>query len=493
MIRRQFRHTAALALMLGCALVSRASADDPASPDDESGESVHYGAIALESAIVFAIPTAYYWNTAEHQAVDWTLDWDWESWKAKLFSTEKLKFDTNPFHVNALRHPLVGVLNYQLARSNGVGAINSMWFAYVTGVAWEFLIEFREAPSINDMLANGAGGISIGEPLYQLGQLWRSDKPSFGDRLHTALFSPWDMVHDTYRRYHKRARPRPWRSLELGVGSTVRWHDGDPEAELALVADFDIINHAAFTKPGAHAGPIATGAWSRIQAGLQVGDYGNGSQLTRTFLHTRTSYVGSYQQSANGTGELAAIGTAFTYRFDRFRDNRDRLAILHLAGPQLQLTVRRPDAALWIDVAGYGDVAFVNALVFGTENPFPRPPPYFTSLQADLYYYAVGFSASARLRGAAGPWRLDLELGAHQFWQIESHTIHNTELEPPAEPFTATGLSDTRLFSRIKLGYRPGRWGVAVTSDGAYRRGDWESQDRTLDDVSVGVLLELDY
>jgi hypothetical protein len=480
---------AAIALALLCGFARAGHADDADSK--RADDDVHVGAIALESALVLAVPTAYYWDTKEHQAIDWTLDWDWESWKSKLLSTEKLKFDTNPFHVNALRHPLVGVLDYQIARTNGLDAISSMGFAYASGVLWEFLIEFRENPSINDMIANGAGGIAIGEPLYQIAQLWRGPAPSVLDRAHTAIFSPWDAVHDTYR--SPRARSfRAWRSITLGAGSVVRWSNGSVARELALDADFDVVAHPAFVTAGERSGPISAGAWSRLHVGASIGD--GESTISQTFLHSRTTFAGSYQQSKTGTGRLAAIGTGFTYRYDRLAGDRDRLGIFHLAGPQLQLTFRRPSRALWIDFASYGDFALVDPIALGPVNEFPRPPPYFTSVQADGYYYGAGFSASLRVRAATGPWHLDTELAAHQFWQIDGHTLHNAELaDGPTSELTATGMEDLRVFGRVKVGYRPSRWGLAATADAAYRRGESRARTRTLEDIAIGLVLELDY
>lgn len=454
----------------------------PSTADDD----VHWGAIAAESAVVFAVPTVYYWSTTEHQAVDWTLDWDWDSWQAKLFTVDKLKFDTNPFHVNAIRHPLVGVLDYQIGRTNGLSGLESMWLAYATGVLWEFLIEYREAPSINDMIANGAGGIAIGEPLYRIGQLWRGARPSLLDRAHTTLFSPWDAMHDLYRRPHR--HERAWRSIVLEGGSGMRAYGGDTGRELSFAADFDVVTHKPFVDGGAQAGPIATGAWSRLRAEIAFGER---DAIAHTALHTRTTFVGSYQQSKRGDGYLAAIGTAFTYRFDRLAGDRDRIAMLHLAGPQLQLSMRRADRALWLDFAAYGDLAFVDPVA--PLDVYPHGPPIFSSIQNDGYYYGLGGSAIARLRAAYGDWLVDVELAGHQAWQIESHILHNTELADDDAALTALGLADTRVFGRAKLGYRPTRWGIAVITDGAYRRGTSHGRAYDVHDVGARLVIEVDY
>ena len=42
-------------------------------------------------------------------------------------------------------------------------------FAYLVGAVWEFGIEYQEDPALNDLIMSGAGGLAIGEPLYQIG------------------------------------------------------------------------------------------------------------------------------------------------------------------------------------------------------------------------------------------------------------------------------------------------------------------------------------
>src|SRR5258705_4874090 len=138
----------------GATALTAAAADAAAHVDDGADLDVtaeirvtrepdaHTVTAALEEAIVFAIPTAYYWKTQKHQSVDWELDGSWASWKVKLFSTEKLKFDTNPFHVNAIRHPVAGVIDYQIARTNGFGWIAATGFTYVKSALWEYLVEY---------------------------------------------------------------------------------------------------------------------------------------------------------------------------------------------------------------------------------------------------------------------------------------------------------------------------------------------------------------
>ena len=119
--------------------------------------------------MVIAPPLYYYWRTVDDQKEDWELNWTWDDWKSKLFSTDELVLDTNRFEANGMRHPLAGALVYQIGRANGMGVLGSTIMDFANAVLWEYVAEFREKPSVNDIFANTAAGFLIGEPLFQIG------------------------------------------------------------------------------------------------------------------------------------------------------------------------------------------------------------------------------------------------------------------------------------------------------------------------------------
>jgi hypothetical protein len=461
-------------------------ARDPEVRDDDA-ESLRLGTMTWQAGVVFLIPTLWYWNTASHQAVDWTLDWNWPSWRAKL-TFEKVRFDTNPIYVNAIRHPIAGVLDYHIARTSGLGMLGSTVLAFVAGVAWEYVVEYREDPSINDMIFNANGGVAIGEPLWQFGQLWRGGVQSLGDRARTAAFSPFDAFDDTFRVPHRWHRPRAWRSIEGTAGLDTRSFGGGVHDERALAIDLDLVSERNYLLPGARSGTTAPGTWSRLRWALRLADGGRS-----TFLHSHTSIFGHYAQDGDGNGRFLGLGTAFTYRKDMLMEEWDHLGVAHLLGPQLQLSRRTPSYEVRWDASAYADFALVTAHVFGPVPPFPRPPPFLSALQAEGYYDAAGASAFTRLRVDTGPWRLDVELDGHRWWQISgadrvvlARSTNPTIAAPPR------GVADWRLFWRGAVTYRLGQWGISATADGAYRRGTWLERSRESGEVALGGALVLD-
>lgn len=459
---------------------------------DVDDEERHVVTAATWAALEMAIPGWYYWHTQKEQEIDWTRP----SWGDKL-TLHSLRFDTNAFHVNAIRHPLAGIGDYQIARSNGFGLIGSMVFAYLAGAVWEFLVEYYEDPSLNDLIMNGAAGLAIGEPFYQIGQLWRGGELSPSDRVRTAAFSPFAATQDLWRSHRAWQRRRAWSDFAFTAGAAShRIDDGSYRNELVFGMDIDVVRHAGFVTPGAHEGRIAPGAWSRIALDLRLEDLGAGSQPAATGLRTQTAIAGTYAQDDAGNGRLLAIGTSFTYRHDRLGRARDRVAIAHVLGPQLQVSQRSGETELRWDLAAYADFGLIDAHVFGPESPLPRPPPYLSTLQVQGYYNAAGASLASHVRVDHEVWHVDVELTGHRLWSLDfadrvqptADVSRTAETATQAIPAAPHGVSDLRIYGHAELGARTGPWGIAATADAAYRSGSWQALGRTTSDWALGVL-----
>ncbi|HEY4240942.1 MAG TPA: DUF3943 domain-containing protein [Kofleriaceae bacterium] len=480
---------------LACGVASStAHADDATppvikTPDPGEDHQVHWVTTLVFAALKFGASAAYYWSTQGQQEVDWV----YPSWADK-FSLRAVRFDTNPFYVNAVRHPITGAADYLDARSNNFGVLGSLAFTFGTGFMWEYFVETYEDPAINDLIMNPVGGIGIGEPLYQIGQLWRGGELSYADRARTLLFSPYDAVQDVWRK-HAWYRPKAYADFKFSAGPAAHFMSQAQRAELGFALDFDVIRHPGYVEPGAHTDELPTGAWTRLQYEQRFGYAGEGLQSVSSKFHSQTTLVGYYKQDDDGVGEMIAPSVGYTFRHERLAHEWDKLVIGHLFGPQAQLSWRKSGYAIRWDAAAYVDFAMVQAHVFGPVSPLPAPPPLLSTLQAEGYYDAGALSAMSRLRLDAGPWHADAEVWAHQFWsldfadraevneQVQVRTTTGT-VAIPAEPH---GTQDERVFAHVDLGYRDRIWGVEGVFDAAYRRGQWESLSRDDWDYSLGV------
>lgn len=476
------------------ALVATLSSRAIASPEpDEEEEPVRVKVALFELTIALAIPSIYYWNTRDGNNVDLDLGWDWESWKGKL-TLDHVRFDTNSWGLNGFRHPLMSVVNYQIARTNGFGIVGSTVLGALYGVLWEFVIENREYPAVNDLIVHTVVGAQLGEPLWQIGQLWRGGVLTTGDRIKTTLFSPIDGMHDVLRtRQSLWWRPRAWRSIVLGVGAGQRWFD-DARAyeEVVLSADIDVVRDRRYVSSGPQVGAIKPGTWSRVAGRLRLGDVDGSAGQTGILVQSRTALAGVYRQDDEGNGTFTGIGTGFVYRRDWLDDARDHVAIMQLVGPQLQVSRRRPGYAVRWDAAAYADYAMIDAHVFVGGNPFPRPPPNISVLQAHGYYNALGGSGTTRLRLDTHAWRFDAEIEGHKLWQIDAGDRVDADEHPEANRFTAHDVSDARVYWRAEVAYQPGRLGFAAAAEGSLRRGAWKELSRSSSELSVGVSARLD-
>lgn len=465
--------------VLCCGSVARADVDDDGEDDP------HYIVMVGEAGLEIAIPAAYYWRTKNHQSIDWTLHWDYEGWKSKLITFERVRFDTNPFPVNAVRHPFAGFLDYQIARSNGLDVFGATAFAFLAGVAWEYFVEYREDPSINDMILNTYGGLAIGEPTHQIAQIWRGGMLSPSDRLRTALFSPADALHDLYRK-HWRHHPVPH---ELGAfaGVETRWFDADRRDLLWIGADAEV-------EP-AKGQAVAPGSASSIRVAARIGDDNGHARLFTTTWMSRTSLVGA-QRDAGANSERVALGAGLMYRHDRLLDEWDRILAAHIVGLQTRFTHRAELTVRW-DVEAYGDFALAQAYVFGPSIPFPRPPPYRSALQSDGYYDAFGGTAASRLRLDVGAWRFDGEVSVHRWWQVagadRDPTAARVAPSSTVIPATPTGTSDWRAYARLAIDRRFQAWSVGGEVNGAYRRGMWQDLVRSGSDESIGLRITVPF
>ena len=95
------------------------------------------------------------------------LDWDYPS-AAERFNGEAWRFDNNTFALNYVWHPLAGSGMYVLARGNRLGVWPSFAYSLAGSTAWEYVIEFNEKVSINDMIVTPLAGLAIGEFFHKL-------------------------------------------------------------------------------------------------------------------------------------------------------------------------------------------------------------------------------------------------------------------------------------------------------------------------------------
>ncbi len=139
-------------------------------------------------------------------------------------------WDNDVFSTNLFMHPYHGNLYFNAARSQGLTFWESVPYAALGSLQWEFFGE-REPPALNDLIATTCGGFCIGEITNRISRIILDDRkqgwPRFWRELGAAVFNPmgalkrlatgdaWNVRRDHYR-YHDYNRNPVEMSISLG-------------------------------------------------------------------------------------------------------------------------------------------------------------------------------------------------------------------------------------------------------------------------------------
>ncbi|PKL81643.1 MAG: hypothetical protein CVV24_14205 [Ignavibacteriae bacterium HGW-Ignavibacteriae-3] len=101
------------------------------------------------------------------------------SWKHSL--QKGWEWDIDRFGMNYFFHPFSGSMYYNAARANGYSFYESIPFAFLGSLQWEYLGE-NTLPSYNDFINTPVHGILLGEIFYRLGSNILDDRTTGTDR-----------------------------------------------------------------------------------------------------------------------------------------------------------------------------------------------------------------------------------------------------------------------------------------------------------------------
>jgi hypothetical protein len=155
----------------------------------------YYLRAAVEELGLIGAGLGYYFIQQQQNSIDWALNYDWLSFRQKL-TCEACAFDQNFFDTNFVTHPLAGTLYYIAARGNRLSVLESLGYAFTMSTLWEFLGEFRERVSVNDMVVTPLSGLAIGEATTELGAFFDRSCPTGANSVFGAIFGPSKSIHD---------------------------------------------------------------------------------------------------------------------------------------------------------------------------------------------------------------------------------------------------------------------------------------------------------
>jgi hypothetical protein len=427
-----------------------------------------YGRAAIEMLGILSIGFGQYWaNAGGNQQ-----DWDFPHWSDRL-SARALRFDNNTQVTNNVLHPLAGAAYYGFARANGLGVGGAALYGFVSSAAWEWLLEWREKVSINDLVTTPVGGIAAGEFLVQLASYLNSAPTETNlaqDVAKTTLgFPVW--VHDQLD--DRRPDPTP-ASDNLGFSSEYyhrfslgyqnAWLDDAAELEQQIggvVLDARLVSLPGYLDPETFQTVFAQGNFSSGSLQLQF----DGDGLRDANLKFDAVLAGYYAQQARPAvlGVLAGVATGLEFVSRDTLDQGDQYALVHVAGPELGTTCKWRDFQLDLRARGYADFAAIRSLAWPEVRSTDPTAVYKSSLERQ-YQYHVGISTrlAAELRVYAARFFAELGWGSYRSIQgfdrfqeqvtrdpgasevFDEHRV-GLALEPPGTPL--------RFFSALE-GYK---------------------------------------
>ncbi|HXJ23908.1 MAG TPA: DUF3943 domain-containing protein [Polyangia bacterium] len=408
--------------------------DLPEAPPSEHRPRHPYLRTGFELLTVLGLGTAWYWRAPSH--TDFDLHFTWNDWKAKLFSTRDIVLDDNLFDTNALAHPVAGAIYYQVARGNGLSPAASLLTSVIGSTIWEYLVEFREKPSTNDMIFTPIGGAVLGEATYRLGRLFASGSPNLANCVGAMIFAPIAAMNDTLV-CRSAARPpfdaygfsrwTPHR-LELQLGETYASFDGGPTtAFFALTLGTNVVSHRAYGRPGQATTAVHPGDWT----GFDLGGLIDGSGLQGASIHADTVWWGRYLRRFDETGPLLGtpdgrglmLGLRSTFDYD---DRSlpggllDREVNAGIVGPTVELVHRSGRLALRLAADVTYGFAMVTSLAYPEVAASYATDGIKSELRQQGYYYAQSVVGRASVRANLAGWELLLAGRFGAFWSINA-------------------------------------------------------------------------
>lgn len=353
-----------------------------------------------EELLFLGAGTTWYWVDREHNLADW----DYPTWKQRL-TLEAWRFDNNAFPMNFLAHPLNGAAFYAMPRANGHDVGVSAAYAFATSFAWEFLIEFREKVSINDLIVTQAAGMAIGEFSAKLWHYLNGLPPNPTRAQHALAATVGLPVWVKRRAYGEPVHASgPYDDLglsaafsrRLGLGYQARRHDWGVGS--TTVHGVWLGGRLSSIPGEGRPGSFEFFFHQADVASLSLFG-GFGERARELDLYSDVHLLGLYTQSldarGNGAAATFAASMAYRYRFRDFTSYNDRLGIVHLPGPGVDLGYRAGPLAITISSRSSADFAGIHSAAFGdwAEATLGVGDRAKSILRKHNYHYAWGVSS----------------------------------------------------------------------------------------------------
>lgn len=368
---------------------------------------------ALEIALGLGAATA--WYVLDDRNV---LDWDHPSIEQR-FNGDAWRFDNNRFSLNYIWHPLAGAGMYVLARGNQLGVGTSFAYLFVGSTLWEYVVEFNEKVSINDMIVTPLAGFAVGEFFHKLARL-ASDAPE-GERSPAFSWTAGFPVH-AHRRWDGLAWRAPrveiWRDLSVryGLELTPMAHRA-PRATHALGFGGQLVSLPGFRGPRELRTWFGAAEFAAFSLTVEAGSGGFGA-----VGEAETWVAGYHQQTAQGASAsrwTSALAAAYTYQNTRSFGFRDLQGLVQFPRAVTALAFERRGLELETVLRAHPSFGSMNSLAYPAWREQHARARTKTVLERESYFYGLGFGASAEGQLTLGRLELGGRAGVEHLTSLQ--------------------------------------------------------------------------
>jgi hypothetical protein len=458
-----------------------------------------FGRTVLEGLGHFVYATTSYWIRKDVMMEDWEYLFTWEDQKKRFLFIDGMRFDSNTFQFN-WTHAGAGAIYYNYARANRLNPLESFLYSFGASYFWEFVIEFREVVSINDVISTPMGGISIGESLFQLGRLFRSKKPTFLNKIARFISNPVLSLNGWLDR--KKFKNQYafdvdyWSDSRVFIGSRFDTYPGsDANSFLQLGFESQINLIPGYAQPDVSSRPIKRTAFTEFNIGGTFNKKGlyEFNIFAKSVLfgyfkqnihpaksHTNTYNPNNQDNNLNSPDDETAsynheeyVGYSLFWGlascFDAFKkdpiivaelagvenpvdfpDRNDKFCIINLLGPTVDFSLFHKDLKVRLVADAYGDFSLIHSYAFKKYSQLNEFGQTKSTLENHGYYYALGITLSSMLQVNYSNLELKGIFKYHYFDSIEGLDRFQKDMADEDD----FDLKDHRWRYNISLGYR---------------------------------------
>lgn len=437
-------------------------------PVEESPRDLHWGFAFAEAGVLVGILEAFYWSDKEANSFDFQYNADTRNLKARFWTFEAWSLDDNYFNTNAWRHTAQGGLNYLFARSNGFSSIQSYVFSLAMSAAWEFFGEYKEEVSINDLIVTPRSGAIVAESVWQLGVFFLRGEQNWFNRIAGNALTLGREGLDSWRGKTTFHSPR---TNSLGFDTDLkhrfsvsllggaRTEAGESRGIFRIGVDTELILIPGFDRPGRQRELRTAPSFTQIhvegtQDDQELIDFRAFARAAVTAWHRKR-----IKRNRDGWNLIYGLSSAYEYGHHESKGystlrTRDRVAIAHLLGPTLDLTVQRAGFRARGVVDIYANFGLLRSHAMDAHLDEVPDEEVRSTITRDGYYHALGLTGRLRLEASYSGVAAGVDYQRDHFKSVQGIDRHQEDL-----------VDDYPLYDERAEGGVWARYGFAIHPD----------------------------